>query len=209
MFAADGQHRRVRLNDVGHAFEADHYLFRNLTVDLLPGRTYALTGPSGSGKSTLLGMLAGWTTPTAGTIVRAPGLKTSWVFQNPHGVASRTALDHVVFPLVSAGMTRRNAEPVAQEYLESFGLSDVARRRFSELSGGEAQRLMLARGIASSPALLLVDEPTAQLDQTMAKVVNTHLEGLRAESTVIVIATHDERTVSSCTDIIDLRELQR
>ena len=81
----------VTLRDVGHTFTGDTWLFRSLNADLRPDRVYALVGPSGSGKSTLLSILAGWVKPSEGSIQRLNIGKTSWVFQNPIGVARRSA----------------------------------------------------------------------------------------------------------------------
>ena len=85
----------VTLCDVGHTFTGDTWLFRSLNADLRPDRVYALVGPSGSGKSTLLSILAGWVKPSEGCIRWRNIGKTSWVFQNPIGVARRSVIDHV------------------------------------------------------------------------------------------------------------------
>lgn len=195
---------RVRLDSVGHRFEGGDMLFRGLSLTLEPGRVYALTGPSGSGKSTLLSILAGWMPPSEGTVSREAATRVSWVFQNPHGVAARTALDHVALPLLARGLRRSQAEPAARELLGRFLLDGLESRLFGSLSGGEAQRLMLARGIAADPALLLVDEPTAQLDRRTAETVNDSLAALRSPRTIVVIATHDLSTRDRCTHRIEL-----
>ncbi|WP_030148090.1 ATP-binding cassette domain-containing protein [Mycetocola saprophilus] len=195
---------RVILEDVGHAFPGGALLFSGLTRELLPHHVYALSGPSGSGKSTLLSILAGWEEPTHGRVLREDVRRTRWVFQNPHGVAKRDALDHVVLPLIARGYSRREAEEIAREYLQRFGLGDVADRPFGALSGGEAQRLMLARGMAAGPELFLVDEPTAQLDRVTADTVNATLGVLSQAGGIVVVATHDAATRDACTDLIDL-----
>jgi putative ABC transport system ATP-binding protein/lipoprotein-releasing system ATP-binding protein len=195
---------RVTATGLGHHFPGRPWLFRGLELDLRPGRTYALTGPSGSGKSTLLGLLAGWETPRAGAVHRDGVGRTGWVFQNPHGTPRRTALDHVVLPLLVRGLRPQEAERRSVELLGRFGLEGVAQQQFRRLSGGEAQRLMLARAIASEPGLLLVDEPTAQLDLPTARTVNESLGALRSPGTIIVVATHDVATRDSCSDHVDL-----
>lgn len=198
---------RVVLDGLGHRFPGQPFLFRGLSATLLPDRVYALVGPSGSGKSTLLSLLAGWLDPTEGSVDRRGAARVGWVFQNPHGVARRTALDHVVLPLLVQGLPRRRAEADAREMLAGFGLADVAEREFATLSGGEAQRLMLARGIAARPELFLVDEPTAQLDARTAAQVSRTLGGLARSGTVVVVATHDAQTRAACTDTLDLAAL--
>jgi lipoprotein-releasing system ATP-binding protein len=194
----------VTLNDVGHRFDGHPFLFEHLTARLEPGRVYALTGPSGSGKSTLLGMLAGWIAPSAGSIEQTDVHSIGWIFQNPHGVPRRTALDHVALPFIARGETRLAADAAAQHLLLRFGLKHAMDRQFRALSGGEGQRLMLARGIAASPDLLLVDEPTAQLDVRTASTVSDALANIATDGTIIVVATHDARTRDACTDVIDL-----
>lgn len=155
---------RLVVHDLGHRFPGTDLLFEHLDFSVEPGTTAAICGPSGCGKSTLLSILAGWEKPYAGSVEREGIARTGWVFQNPVGVAQRTALDHVVFPLLAKGHDRRQTQPQALEAMRLFDLDYAADRRFSELSGGEAQRLMLARAVCSRPDMLLVDEPTAQLD---------------------------------------------
>jgi ABC-type lipoprotein export system ATPase subunit len=129
-----------------------------------------------------------------------------WVLQNPHGVARRTALDHVVLPLLARGRTRRDAETQAEAILDRFALAAVADRQFRALSGGEAQRLMLARAVATAADLLLVDEPTAQLDLTTAATVNAVLAGIAQDDAIVVVATHDPHTRDACTRVLDLAD---
>jgi len=194
----------VTLEGVGHRFPTQPWLFRGLDLQLEPGRIYGVVGPSGSGKSTLLSILAGWLTPTAGRVITATSGRTGWVFQNPHGSPRRSAGDHVALPLLARGWEPAAADAEAQDLLARFGLRGIGDRPFAALSGGEGQRLMLARGIAARPALLLVDEPTAQLDQRTAATVNDAIANCVADSVVVVVATHDPRTREACTDVVDL-----
>ena len=196
--------RYVRGLGLGHRFPGAPFLFRSLDFTLRPGELTGLCGPSGSGKSTLLSILAGWVTPTAGRVEFAGIDRTGWVFQNPYGVPRRTAVDHVRLPMLAAGWRRRDAEARAGEVLATFNLGHVAEQPFRDLSGGEAQRLMLARAVCAAPDLLLVDEPTAQLDRDTAATVNDTLGAVAQEGTVVVIATHDPRTRAVCTEVIDL-----
>jgi len=190
---------------LGHRFSGTDWLFRGLDLELRPGELTGVVGPSGCGKSTLLGILARWERPTEGALVLRGVARTGWVFQNPHGVARRTALDHVVLPQLARGATRRAAERRALEVMDGFRLADLADRPFAALSGGEAQRLMLARAVCASPDLLLVDEPTAQLDVRTATTVNETLAGVAASGAAVVIATHDPGTRDACDRVIDMR----
>ncbi len=200
---------RVTAIDIAHEYHADRPLFQHLSFTLLPGRLYAVTGPSGSGKSTLLSIIATWLKPKHGTVAHHNVDTIRWVFQNPYGVARRTALDHVAVSFIGRGYPRRQADESAHMLLERFGLKDVAMAPFQALSGGEAQRLMLARGMAAAPDLLLVDEPTAQLDRVTAEDVNTVMTVLAEQGAIVVIATHDDRTRDMCTDVIELDSPRR
>jgi ABC-type lipoprotein export system ATPase subunit len=194
----------VVLTGVGHQFADGPWLFRNLNLALIPGQVYSLTGPSGAGKSTLLALLAQWLAPTEGSGMVPTGMRTGWVFQNPHGSPHRTARDHVALPYLAQGLSPSDADSRAEALLDDFGLLARADRPFRELSGGEAQRLMLARGLAASPGLFLVDEPTAQLDRETAAAVNRSIGAIAAEQTIVVVATHDPGTRDACSDHIVL-----
>ncbi len=194
----------VEVVGLGHAYVQNAWLFRGLSYTFVPGNSYALTGASGSGKSTLMAILSGWTAPTEGYVKLDGVERTSWVFQNPHGTAKRTALDHVAFPLIAAGLPAAVADRRAEALMGRFGLAPVADRQFRHLSGGEAQRLMLARATASTPDLLLVDEPTAQLDRATAHVVNGVLSHAVTDNTIVIVATHDEETRDACDVHLDL-----
>lgn len=195
---------RLTLTDVGHRWGDGPPLFAGVNAELGRGDVVALTGPSGSGKSTLLSIVAGWLEPTTGQVER-PGVgRISWVFQNPYGQPRRTARDHVAYPFLTRGARRAEADRRADELLVQFGLKDRGDRPFSDLSGGEAQRLMLARAVAAQPSLLLVDEPTAQLDRVSARAVNDVLAGLAEAGAIVLVASHDIDTIRACRDSIDL-----
>ncbi len=179
-------------------------LFQNLSFSFEPGDLVAITGPSGSGKSTILSLAANWLRPTAGKIHWTGTGRVTWVFQNPHGVARRTALDHVCLPILARGYRRAEAEAIATELLAQFQLDRLADREFRRLSGGEAQRLMLARAVAGAPGLMLVDEPTAQLDQSSAGTVIETLRQLAGRGAIVLVATHDLRAKAACPKVLDL-----
>lgn len=197
---------RLTTHGLGHRFGDSPWLFRGLQLALRPGLVYGLTGPSGSGKSTLLGILAGWIDAVEGTVSRDGVGKIGWVFQSPHGVARRTAADHVALPLLARGESPATADQQALDHLATFGLADKARSTFGQLSGGEAQRLMLARAIAAEPSLLLVDEPTAQLDPATAHSVAEVIVGLAGPATIVVVATHDRVVQDACTAQLTLAQ---
>ena len=196
---------RVSVRGLEHSFPGTGTLFSGLDEDFAAGDLVAVTGPSGSGKSTLLSLLARWEKPRRGAVVWEDVASVGWVFQNPHGTAQRTALDHVTLPLLAKGMARTDADARALEVMERFGLDAAAGRRFGALSGGEAQRLMLARAVAKAPSLLLVDEPTAQLDPAASATVNQVIAELAMDQAIVVVATHDPDTRDACARVLDLR----
>lgn len=197
---------RIEVKNLSHSFDGEHKLFDNLSFTLKCGDLTAITGPSGCGKSTLLSLLAGWVKPSSGQIDDSEIKSRSWVFQNPIGVANRTTLDHVSLPLIARGMSREEANRRSKEILNLYNLTKLSQQPFSSLSGGEAQRLMLARATAKAPDLLLVDEPTAQLDTNSAHTVNEVLQNLAQNNSIVVVATHDPDTRDACTTKIDLRD---
>ena len=194
----------VRLEDVGHGFGTGPWLFRGLSTTFARGLVAGIAGPSGSGKSTLLSLIAKWEKPREGTVAVVRGITTRWVFQNPFGVPRRLALDHVSLALVAHGSSRGVADREARALLDDFGLAERADAPFSALSGGEAQRLMLARAVAGRPDLILVDEPTAQLDRANAATVNAVLASLAARGSAVVVASHDAETLAACGQVLDL-----
>ena len=198
----------VKMRDVDFSYIEGNRVITDSAFMANPGEIVALVGPSGSGKSTLLSIVAGWQQPAQGKVIRVSCGRVCWVLQNPHGVARRKVIDHVALPYISRGDRRNEAEEHALSLLRVFGLDHLAAKQFRDLSGGEAQRLMLARAVASHAGLLLVDEPTAQLDLATAASVNRTLHGLSISGAIVVVATHDPRTRDACTDIIDLRDYQ-
>lgn len=198
---------RLGVQGVGHRFSGRMPLFTNLTVHAEAGSLVGLIGPSGSGKSTLLALLGGYITVQTGVVVREGVETITWVFQNPVGMPRRSALDQVAYPAIAAGHGRVASEVVATEVMGRFGLAGRERSAFRELSGGEAQRLMLARAVVSEADAILIDEPTAQLDPHSARTVIEVIRGVAAPDRVAVVATHDQRLVERCDVVVDLGAL--
>jgi ABC-type lipoprotein export system ATPase subunit len=166
------------------------------------GARVALTGPSGSGKSTLLHLLAGLDEPTVGTVTwpalgerhqLRPG-PVAVVFQGPSLLPPLDVAENVALPLLLAGVPAAEAAEAAGRALERLGLEDLSAKLPEELSGGQAQRVAVARALAGRPRLILADEPTGQLDHaTGAAVVDALLETAAALGAALVVATHDPR----------------
>jgi ABC-type lipoprotein export system ATPase subunit len=173
---------------------------RGVSCTLRPGMQVALTGPSGSGKSTLLHLLAGLDTPTSGTIAW-PGLNGSpagrpgvvgMVFQGPSLLPPLDVTENVALPLLLAGSTETDARGRALAALHDVGLDELAARLPEELSGGQAQRVAVARALAVRPRVILADEPTGQLDSAHgAQVVGLLLDAATMLGAALVLSTHD------------------
>lgn len=184
----------VSLRGVGKTFASGVEALANLSLDVRAGETLTLLGPSGCGKSTALRLIAGLTAPSAGTIVwETPAARENigFVFQDPTLLPWANAFDNVYLPLRLAGETRRAAAPRVEEALARVGLAEFRAALPRELSGGMKMRLSIARALVRRPALLLMDEPFAALDEVTRFKLNDDLLALKRElETTIVFVTH-------------------
>ena len=178
------------------------------------GQCLAIIGPSGSGKSTLLGLIAGLDAPSTGAIfidgvdittldedalARLRGEKIGFVFQFFHLVPSLTALENILVPMEIAG--RKDARIRAQELLDEVGLHDRGHHYPSQLSGGEQQRIAIARALANDPPLILADEPTGNLDSTNGRhILDLLLQVRRTRGVTLLLVTHD-RSIAAIADV--------
>ncbi|HEX7484780.1 MAG TPA: ABC transporter ATP-binding protein [Vicinamibacterales bacterium] len=176
-----------------------------IDLEVPAGRFLAVTGPSGSGKSTLLGLIAGLDSPSAGRVVidgtditsldedrlaKLRGQKIGFVFQFFHLVPSLTAFENVMVPMEIAG--RPDAPARASVLLSEVGLTGRGHHYPSQLSGGEQQRIAIARALANDPPILLADEPTGNLDTANGRHIMDLLRGVNERrGTTLVLATHD------------------
>ena len=183
----------------------DLTVLKDITFSLEPGEFLAILGPSGSGKTTLLGLLAGLDRPSAGSVyldgqelgsltedqrARLRGEKIGFVFQAFQLIPTLTAQENIQVPLELRGDARASAR--ARELLERVGLSGRGHHYPAQLSGGEQQRVALARGFSSRPRVLFADEPTGNLDAaTGATIIDLMVELNRDLGTTLVLVTHD------------------
>jgi lipoprotein-releasing system ATP-binding protein len=182
-------------------------ILRGASLDLLAGEIIALTGPSGAGKSTLLHIAGLLERPDAGEVV-VGGQKCGqmndldrtamrrselgFVYQFHHLLPEFTALENIVLPQMIAGISKGIARDRAMTLLGLVGLEDRARHRPSELSGGEQQRIAIARALANEPRILLADEPTGNLDeQTAGRVFEFLQQAVENSGVAALIATHN------------------
>jgi putative ABC transport system ATP-binding protein len=191
-----------------------------LDLEVPAGQFLAVIGPSGSGKSTLLGLIAGLDGPSTGRIrvagvditaldedalARLRGEKIGVVFQFFHLVPSLTALENILVPMEIAG--RRDARRRAQALLDEVGLHDRGHHYPSQLSGGEQQRIAIARALANDPPLILADEPTGNLDSTNGRhILELLLQVKRSRGATLVLVTHDAGIASLADVRLSLRD---
>jgi lipoprotein-releasing system ATP-binding protein len=182
-------------------------VLKGASCEIHAGEIVALVGPSGSGKSTLLHIAGLLDSPTGGRIViegrdcthlkdrertALRRLKIGFVYQFHHLLPEFTALENVMMPQLVAGNSPKAAEAEATRLLSSLGLAERLTHRPTELSGGEQQRVAIARGLANHPLVLLADEPTGNLDPKTSEMVFERLLGVvRAEGTAALVATHN------------------
>jgi ABC-type lipoprotein export system ATPase subunit len=174
------------------------------TCEITEGQLIALVGPSGSGKSTLLHLVAGLDTPTAGRIewpaftggALRPG-PVAMVFQATSLLPALDIAENVALPLLLAGVEPRTAEAAAHAALEALGLAELAAKLPDECSGGQAQRVAVARALAGRPRLVLADEPTGQLDhETATTVIDALIHAATETGATLVVATHDQEVAA-------------
>ncbi len=182
-------------------------VMRSLSHTFEPGTLTGVTGPSGSGKSTLMYLLALMLTPSHGIIrwndknlqdlrdaerARLRARHVGFVFQDAVLDLSRTGLENVLEAAWLAGMSREQAEPIALELMDQFGVGARASHRPGEVSGGQAQRIALCRALVKSPQILFADEPTGNLDSDSARIVWDALADAARAGATVIVATHDE-----------------
>ncbi len=199
----------IELSGVSRTWEVGGrpvHALRDVTLSIATGEYVAVMGPSGSGKSTLLSLLGGLDRPTAGSyrfegrevaalsddeLSRLRRDRIGFVFQSFHLVPRMTALENVTLPLVLGGVPASERLARAAEALESVGLGPRSGHRPDQLSGGEKQRVCLARAVVTRPGLLLADEPTGNLDSVSGAEIVALLESLHAGGRTLIVVTHD------------------
>jgi len=206
----------MRLSSGGRVVD----VLTDISLEVPTGQFLAIAGPSGSGKSTLLGLIAGLDQPTAGRIEVAGVEITAldedalarfrrdhvgYVFQSYHLVPTLTAEENVAIPLELAG--EADAAGRARALLAEVGLADRAHHYPVQLSGGEQQRVAVARAMARKPPLLLADEPTGNLDSATGKQIIELLVGVnRRRETTLVLVTHDAALAAHADRVVTLRD---
>ncbi len=200
----------------------DVHALAGVSVAIEPGEFVAIQGTSGSGKSTLLNLFGGLDRPTAGDILfngkslaplssremaRYRLRSIGMIFQSFNLIPTMTARQNVSLALAFAGMKQTERQQRSKELLERVGLGARADHRPSELSGGEQQRVSIARALANDPQVLLADEPTGNLDSARATELLELLKTMQRDGKTIVMVTHDQELAGKFADrIIKLKD---
>jgi putative ABC transport system ATP-binding protein len=197
-------------------------ILRDISFDVPPSQVIAITGPSGSGKSTLLGLLAGLDWPTSGSILLdgtditklgeddlalLRGRKIGFIFQAYQLIPTLNALENVLLPAELSGNSANGQVARAEQLLESVGLRERADHYPAQLSGGEQQRVGIARAFMMQPSILLADEPTGNLDSRNGQhILELMLKLNHEQGTTLVLVTHDQNLTERADRRIMLRD---
>lgn len=215
----------LELRGVGRTFHQggrDIEVLRDVRMSLVPGEIVALVGPSGAGKSTLLHIAGLLERPDVGEVIigdeacsqlpeadrtRLRRGTLGFVYQFHHLLPEFSALENLMLPQMIAGTRRAEARERAGELLEMVGLGDRATHRPGQLSGGEQQRIAIARSVANAPSILLADEPTGNLDpETAGGVFDQMLKLVRGARLAALIATHNLELAAKMDRTLQLRD---
>lgn len=208
----------ISFSHVTKKYPGDVFALSDLTLSVGEGELVFLTGPSGAGKSTLLKLIAGIERPTGGVLLVSgqdmrklnrttlPFLrrKLGLILQQHRLLQDRNVLDNVMLPLVVTGASPLESRQRAMVALERVGLDNKATAAPMSLSGGEQQRVSIARAIVHKPRIILADEPTANLDRASANGVIDMLQTFNAAGVTCIISTHDERLLQGADRVFEL-----
>ncbi|MCR4278780.1 MAG: cell division ATP-binding protein FtsE [bacterium] len=201
----------ITLKKVSKKYSADSYGLRDVNVSISPGEFVSIVGASGAGKTTLARILIAEERPTSGTVEiggwditrirqrQIPELRRQIgvVFQDFKLLPSKTVWENVSFALEVAGVPSRRIREVVPNVLNIVGLSEKAYRFPTQISGGEKQRVVIARSLVHRPKILLADEPTGNLDTVNTKEIIDLLQKINAFGTTVVLVTHNREVVNA------------
>jgi len=214
----------IELQDVSKT-----YFLGKIKVEVLKGITLGINkkdfalilGPSGSGKSTLLNMVSCLDIPTSGKIklegkdvsklsedelAEVRGKKIGFVFQQFNLLTHLTALENVIIPTIFQGIPKEEREKRARDLLSSVGLQERMDHRPKELSGGECQRVAIARSLANNPEIIVADEPTGNIDSKTGEMIMNILKDLNEKGRTIIVVTHDTELQKFANKIIKIKD---
>jgi putative ABC transport system ATP-binding protein len=201
--------------------EIEFQALKGVSLEIFQGDMIALMGPSGSGKTTLMQVIGLLDRPTTGEYYlrgrdvteltenersEVRNLEIGFVFQAFHLLSRQNLLENVEVPLTYAGWNARDRRERAFQMLEKVGLADKARSLPSQISGGQKQRAAVARALTMSPAILLADEPTGNLDSRTAEEIMALFQDLNEEGSTVVIVTHEHDIGAHCKRVVKLKD---
>jgi len=214
----------IRTEDVAKVYECGDIstaALRGVTMEIAKGSFTCIVGPSGHGKSTLMHLIGGLDRPTAGSVyvdgtdlccldnrslARLRGEKIGFVFQFFNLLPGLTAKENVETSMMLSGIPEKAQAARSRELLALVGLADKANSRPSQLSGGQQQRIAIARALANDPDILLMDEPTGNLDSAAEKEVMEILHALHRQGKTIIIVTHNNDIAEQAQQIIQVKD---
>jgi putative ABC transport system ATP-binding protein len=214
----------LTVQNLTKSFKSGEYLLTvldNVTFSIERGTSCAIIGPSGSGKTTLLGLCAGLDKPSSGNVLlndskisemnekdlsKVRNEQIGFVFQTFQLISTLTALENVMVPIELRGVPYKDVEKLALDLLNQVGLKDRVHHYPNQLSGGEQQRVGIARAFIHQPKILFADEPTGNLDgETGLQIEQLLFDLNRDKGTTLIIVTHDRELAQKCDRIIELK----
>ncbi len=202
--------------------DKERVILQQINLDINEGERIAIMGPSGSGKTTLLNVLSGLDNPTRGSVIidgqditklsiekRAKFRRKNvgFIFQSFNLIKSMTTLENIMLPLLMNGHSRSKAKQQAEEYLKMVGLSHRKNAYPNRLSGGEKQRVAIARSLIHQPKIVFADEPTGNLDRPTSREIINIMENLSTQlNQTTIIVTHDSLVAKACKKVYFLNE---
>lgn len=215
----------IEINGVNKLYKVSDtvsfHALKNINLKIKKGEFAAIVGPSGSGKSTFMNIIGLLDKPSSGIykldgedvskfpeekLAQLRNKKLGFVFQSFNLLQRTTSLQNVALPLIYAGITKREREEKARELLEGVGLQDKIRSFPNQLSGGEQQRVAVARALVTNPDIILADEPTGNLDSKSGEEIISILENLNKKGKTVLLITHSREIAKKADRIISLRD---
>ncbi|MGI8641439.1 MAG: ABC transporter ATP-binding protein [Pyrinomonadaceae bacterium] len=212
----------INLSKTFTSDSVDYEVLKNINLEIKAGECAAIIGKSGSGKSTLMHLLACLDTPTAGSVMfegadfstltekerdLLRNQKFGFVFQQFFLNGQETVFENVVLPMRIRGATQYRLTKDAMDALEAVGLKDKEEKRAKDLSGGEKQRVCIARALVGNPQVIFADEPTGNLDSNTSEAIEDMLFRLNKNKGItLIVVTHDEDLAAKCERVIEMKD---